>query len=690
MAVGLTPRASQGAARLNSVLGWAALLSTVALVAGALVFDARALQSRTGWSWLGHYAYLLLALPLSLAGALISARRPGNRIGVLMLVVGVTIGGDELTRNYLLYCERRGLPPVWVVGWFGNWLWLVPPATLLLGLLVYPGGRLPGRWWRVMAGLIWAWIAVIAGLAMLGAGKYGGPAPYHAAVLPGPAGRVMQALLPSVFLVFPLLLAGTAGLTVVRFRRARGVERSQLKWLAYAGSIEALLWAFPPVHEVGSAPRAVANLALWTLPAAIAIAVLRHRLYEIDRLINRTLVYGSLTVCVGGTYVLVIASLDALFDRRSGIAVSMVASASVAVIFAPLRARLQRAVDRLLYGQRAEPLAVVSRLGQQLESAVPPDRVLPTIVDTLAQALKVPYVAIELRRDGSFEPACVRGVLVGEPVEFGLTYRGDLLGRLVLGPRAPGEAFSSADRELMRDLARHAGAAVYAVRLTDDLQRSRERLVTAREEERRRLRRDLHDGLGPTLAGIAFHLEAMARILPAQPVRAAEILTTVKSDVKQTVIEVRRLVDGLRPPALDELGLVPAIRQHGASLGGIDGISQQAATSVAVEVHAPPTIPQLPAAVEVAAYRIATEAITNVLRHAEARHCTVHLRLDNALELEVTDDGRGMTDPGRTGFGLHSMRERAAELGGTCVIEPGPGAGTRVFVRLPIPPGGRS
>lgn len=689
MAAGLTTGASQSAARLKAGLGWAAFLLTVALVAGAMVFDARAVQSRTGWSWLGHYAYLLLALPLSLAGALISARRPGNRIGVLMLVVGVTISGDELTRNYLLYCQLRRLPPVWLVGWFGNWLWLVPPAVLLLGLLVYPGGRLPGRRWRVMAGLIWAWIVVITGLAMLGAGHYGGPAPYRAAVVPGPAGRVMQALLPSVFLVFPLLLVGTAALTVARYRRARGVERSQLKWLAYAGSVEALLWAFPPVHEVGSAPRAVANLALWTLPAAIAIAVLRHRLYEIDRIINRTLVYGLLTVCVGGTYVLVIAVLDALF-HQSGIAVSVVASASVAVIFAPLRARLQRGVDRLLYGERAEPLAVVSRLGQQLESALPPDRVLPTIVDTVAQALKLPYVAIELRRDGSFEAACVRGVLAGEPVEFGLTYRGDLLGRLILGPRAPGEAFSAADRELMRDLARHAGVAVYAVRLTDDLQRSRERLVTAREEERRRLRRDLHDGLGPTLAGIAFHLEAMARILPAQPVRAAEVLTTVKSDVKQTVTEVRRLVDGLRPPALDELGLVPAIRHHGNSLAGIDGISQEAATSVVVEVNAPPSLPHLPAAVEVAAYRIATEAITNVLRHANARHCTVHLRLDDALELEVLDDGRGMTDLGRTGFGLHSMRERAAELGGTCVIEPGPGAGTRVFVRLPISPGDRS
>jgi signal transduction histidine kinase len=229
--------------------------------------------------------------------------------------------------------------------------------------------------------------------------------------------------------------------------------------------------------------------------------------------------------------------------------------------------------------------------------------------------------------------------------------------------------------------------AVYAVRLTDDLQRSRERLVNAREEERRRLRRDLHDGLGPTLAGIAFHLDATAHILPTQPAKAAELLTKAKSDMKKTVAEVRRLVDGLRPPALDELGLVAAIRQHSAWMGGADADNSPAREPVAVEVHAPDTIPQLSAAVEVAAFRIATEAITNVLRHADARRCTVRLRLDGALELEVTDDGRGMVDIGQTGFGLRSIRERAVELGGTCVIESAPGSGTCVTVSLPVPSG---
>jgi two-component system NarL family sensor kinase len=683
----LSIRAPRGPVRLKSALGWSAFLLTVVLVTVALAFDVLTMGPESWSRRVGHYAYLTLALPLSLAGALITAQRPGNRIGILLLVEGVTIAGDESTRNYLLYCRAHHLSGLWPIGWLSNWLWLVPPAVLLLGLLVYPDGRLPGRRWWVLAWVVWAWAAVTAVLAMLGAGNYSGPASYRDAILPGHAGRLIETALPYVFLVFPFLLVGAAASTVVRFRRARGVERSQLKWLAYAGSVLAVLWLFPPVHELGTPARAVANVALWLLPTAIAIGVLRYRLYEIDRIINRTLVYGLLTLCLAGTYVLVIASLDALFRQRSGLVISMVASVSVALILAPLRARLQRAVDRMLYGQRAEPFTVVSRLGQQLESALPPDQVLPTIVDTLATALKVPYVAIELYRDGALEPACVRGVMAGDPAAFGLTYRGEPLGQLMLGPRAPGEAFSQADRELMRNLARHAGVAVHAVRLTDDLQRSRERLVTAREEERRRLRRDLHDGLGPTLAGIGFQLDAMASVLPAQPVKAAEALTKVKSDVRQTVAEVRRLVEGLRPPALDQLGLVPAIRQHGALLGDAGG---QTGKSLAVEVHAPASIPVLPAAVEVAAYRIATEAITNVFRHADAQHCTVQVRLSDGLELEVTDDGRGPTEPQQSGFGLRSMRERTAELGGTCVIESSPGTGTRVLVRLPIHPGDRS
>jgi signal transduction histidine kinase len=682
--------------RLTAGAVWAACLAAVALVAGSIGLGLLTGGSGRLSGEVGRYAYLTLALPISLAGALIAFRRPGNRVGALMLLSGASVACDQFSFDYVHYRQARGQSPGWAIGWVSDWMWVVPLAALLFGLLLFPGelpGGRAGRVSRGLAGLIGVWTAITAGLAALGVGEYEGSAPYPGVVPPGPVFDVLHNSLAAVFGLFQVLLLGVAVAVVLRFRRARGVERSQLKWLAYAGSLVALAWALPPVQQVDTWPRAIANLMLWTLPAAIAIAVLRYRLYDIDRLINRTLVYASLTACVGGGYLAVVAVLSAVVDRRSGLVISMLASLVVAVIFAPLRARLQRAVDRLLYGQRREPSTVLSRLGRRLDATLEPEHVLPTIVETVGQALKLPYVAIELRQEGTFKPACVRGTLTGEPVELPLTYRGEMLGRLVLGPRAPGEPFSPPELELLQDLARHAGVTVHAVRLTADLQRSRERLVSAREEERRRLRRDLHDGVGPTLAGAVFQLEAGTHVLATDPDRAGELLAKVKGDLKGTIAEVRRLVDGLRPPALDELGLMPAIRQHGARLTGVGGPASEPSAAVAIEVLSSSTIPQLPAAVEVAVYRIATEAMTNVLRHAQAQRCTVELRYNDGpdsdvLELEVTDDGRGITGTTPDGFGQRSIRERAAELGGSCEIESGPGSGTRVFVRLPIALGG--
>lgn len=670
--------------RLIAWLAWVSCLLSVVLIILTLVLDVLVRHNENAASQVGRYAYVTLALPISVVGALITFRRSGNRIGLLMLVGGLSIACDQFAFDYVRYGVSNEIPAVRVVGWIGNWMWVIPPTTLLFTLLLFPNGHLPSRRWRPLAWLVGGWSALTVGLATFGAGVYNGPPLDPHSALPGRAGQLLSAVMPAMFGLFPLLLLAAAASAVVRFRHAQGDERSQLTWLAYAGSLVAFVWFIPRVHQVGTWERAAADILLWLVPAAIGIAVLRYRLYEIDRIVNRTIVYAVLTGCVGGTYVLAVTLLGAVFEQKSGLIVSLVASALVAVFFAPLRARLQRAVDRLLYGQRREPFAVVSRLGSRLEAAMAPDDVLPTIVETVGQALKLPYAAIELRRDGRFEPVYVRGTLTGEPIEFALTYRGETLGRLVVGPRAPNEPYSPSDQRLLRDLARHAGIAVHAARLTADLQRSRERLVTTREEERRRLRRDLHDGLGPTLAGMAFQVEAASRVLPAEPERAKELLEKLKTTVKQTIAEVHQVVDGLRPPALDELGLVRAIRQHGAQFAGTDSFAPSASGAVAMDVRAPASMPQLPAAVEVAVYRIATEAITNVLRHSDARHCTVNIRLNDTLELEVVDDGHGMDTASREGVGLSSMRERAAELGGSCVTESSATTGTRIFVRLPI------
>ncbi|WP_284748260.1 sensor histidine kinase [Amycolatopsis sp. RTGN1] len=674
--------------RMNTQLVWFVFLLSAGLAVGTFLLDVATRPDRSVAAWAGHYAYTLLGLPISLVGALITVRRPGNRIGMLMLLSGLSITGDEFAFNYVHYGSTHPAPALHVIGWLGNWIWTIPLATLLFTVLLFPDGQLPDQRWRPVAWATGWWWLLLTCLASLGGGMYNGPPVDGAAALNGWFGQMSGAALPVVFELFPLFLLAVTISAVLRYRRARGDERSQLTWLAYASSLVALAWLVPAVHQVDTWERAAANVLLWFLPGAIGMAVLRYRLYDIDRLVNRSIVYAALTACVGATYVLTVTLMGAVFEQASGLAVSFVASALVAAFFAPVRSRLQRAVDRMLYGQRGEPFEVVSRLGSRLEAVMPTDDVLPTIVDTVGQALKLPYVSIELRRDGRWEPACVRGELRGEPAEFALTYRGRPLGRLLVGPRALGEVFSPADLRLLRDLARHAGIAVHAVRLTGDLQRSRERLVAAREEERRRLRRDLHDGLGPTLAGVAFKVEAAGELLLDRPRQARPVLDELKTDVKRAIVEVRRVVDGLRPPALDEVGLVQAIRQHVARFGEGEGTGTSATSAVAVEVRAAVELPQLPAAVEVAAYRIATEAITNVLRHAEARYCTVEISFGDGLELEVADDGVGVEGIAPDGVGLSSMRERAAELGGTCAIESSVDVGTRVRVRLPVGGGG--
>jgi signal transduction histidine kinase len=339
---------------------------------------------------------------------------------------------------------------------------------------------------------------------------------------------------------------------------------------------------------------------------------------------------------------------------------------------------------------------VLSRLGQQLEGALAPDAALKTIVETVAQALKLPHAAIFLKQGDRFVTAAEYGTLTDEPATtLPLIHQKEQVGLLVVAPRAPGEVFTPSDRSLLEDLARQAGTAAHAVRLTADLQRSRERLVTAREEERRRLRRDLHDGLGPTLAGLTFGLDAARNLLThEEPKDADTLLAELKGQTQEAVLDVRRLVYGLRPPALDDLGLVTAIREQAASHGYLvddpDGTKREAGCRdrLAFTVEAPELLPPLPAAVEVACYRIAQEAMTNVARHARGRVCRVRLSVDaayEALELEVVDDGVGLSEDRRVGVGLTSMRERAAELGGACAVASTPTDGTRVLARLPLP-----
>ncbi len=624
---------------------------------------------------IGFYAAYQLVLEICFAivclalAAGIFWRRSDERmalfVALLLVLLGTTFWGAIAALS--LYHPAGS--------WIGESLGVVGKVSLFLFFYLFPDGRFVPRWTRYLA------LALIAG-AVTGI------------FFPESLLTVSNWPVP-LFLLFMLgwLLTGVFA-QVHRYLRVSGLERrQQTRWVlfgftgALAGFLAVILFGevLFPLAQPGThgelAAMTIMTLSMLLIPLSIGAAILRHRLFDIDLIINRTLVYGALTACVIGIYVLVVGYLGVLFRVQDNLLVALSATGLVAVIFAPLRDRLQRAVNRLMYGERDDPYAVLSRLGQRLRTTDAPEAVLPAIVETVAQALKLPHAAIALKRDDGFETVAAVGHPKGEPLVLPLIYGTETIGRLILSPRSPGEQFGPADRRLLDDLARHAEAAAYAVRLTADLQRSRERLVNAREEERRRLRRDLHDGLGPQLATLTLKLDAARNLLGTDPQAADALLAGLKAETKTAISDIRRLVYDLRPPSLDELGLIPAIRE-GTTSYSQDGLN--------VSVEAPESLPPLPAAVEVAAYRITQEALTNVVRHAKASACRVRLCIGDVLELEITDDGVGLPEERHVGVGLSSMRERATELGGTCMIESGTIDGTRVLASLPLPDSSRS
>ena len=585
---------------------------------------------------------------------------------------------------FVLLLMGTSIWPFPPVAYPAAWYWPRAAAQFLSACLfitffyIFPDGRFTPRWTRPLTAVL---IVLEVGLYFLRG------TPFDASTWP----RIVSTGI-SIGVLGSMLYA-----QVYRYRRVSSPTlRQQTKWVVF-GVVVTLtgyfLIALPGALNLvqpapGSAYGLIAGsgiaLTFLCIPLSIGIASLRYRLWDIDPIINRTLVYGALTALVIGIYVLIVGALSAAFRAQGNLLISVLATGAAAILFEPLRARLQRAVNRLMYGERDDPYTVISRLGQRLEATLAPEAVLPTIVETVRDALKLPYVAIVLRRGDDFEVAASAGEPAAAPIIVPLMYQAETLGHLRLAPRAPGEDFSPADRRLLTDLAHQAGLAAHAVRLTADLQRlnadlqrSREQLVAAREEERRRLRRDLHDGLGPALVNITLQLEAAHDQLAHDPVRAQTMLNRLIVQAQAAIGDIRRLVYDLRPPVLDELGLVSAIREQAA---------QYANSGLHVTLSAPEPMPPLLAAVEVAAYRIAQEALTNVVRHAQARHCAIILAIENDLTLrvEISDDGRGLTTQRKAGVGLNSMRERAEELGGALTIDSPLVRGTRVMARLPL------
>lgn len=652
-------------------------------VCAALVVAALLLERRTTMGLLQDPEVLVNA-PLSLGfatvGALVVSRRPEQGLGWLYLGTAVAMAVTLFVLEYAQYglvVDPGGVPGATAAAWVSAWVWSLGFAPLFtLGLLLYPDSRLPGLLWRWAAG---ASIVGVLFLALPSALAEGPLENHPMADNPVGLGWAEPVLRPLDRLGHPLILAGlVSGVAALalRWRRAPagGVQRRQIALLLVPAAYVCLallgeLW----ISSASWLATVAVMVAITSVPVAVGIAILRYHLYDIDLVLNRSLVYLGLTVGVIGLYAAVVWALGSQLGSGST-STSAIATGLVAALVLPLRTVLQRLVDRTMYGDRGDPFAALSRLTTRLQGAAAPGESLAAVTEAIAASLRLPYVAVET----------ADGVLVrsghsdgSQAVEWPLTHQGEHVGRLLVEGRDR-RPLSVHDQELLADLARPAGAAVFAASLSDALRASRTSLVQAREEERRRLRRDLHDGLGPTLAGVGLGLDVAASLIDRDPVGAKNLLADLKREAVGAVHDIRRLVYDLRPPALDELGLVAALRQQAERVSvrspGLD-----------VRIDASPSLPRLGAATEVAAYRIAMEAVSNTARHAHATHCRVHLRAEeDHLLLEIRDDGVGIAEGTRSGVGIAAMRERAAEIGGQCRVDIIGSTGARVVALLPL------
>ncbi|MEJ2887034.1 sensor histidine kinase [Actinomycetospora aeridis] len=674
-----SPPAGSAARRRDLVL---ALIALAGLVVAALIV-ALAVRHRdvvVGPDE-GGGIIEVLAGPVLLAAGLLVLRgaRRGRPVGWVLTAAGTGWLLSGLAAQWVVEGLYRtpGAPGTSlayaVSARYGAFLLLALPLVLML----FPDGHLPrGRVGRPVA------LASLAGTALLPVtllvvpsrvveARSGVPFTPRVAALDLDPHSVPLPIWPAVldvaFALLPLGMIVPFVVVAVRYRRSSGRRRLQLRWLVWAGLVDALVIGFALLFPEPW-PSVALLVAITVTCAAIVVAVVRERLYDVDRLLPTTIVAVALGLLVLAVDGLVLLVAGAAFGGRDA---GLVAVAVVAVLYTPLRSRLWRAARRLTRGSRDDPYAAVATLAGRLETAAAPGEQLAALARSVAEAFRLPYVRVEIDRADGARAVVEHGRTDRPTLDLPIRYRDETIGRVAV---AEGRRLSDADQRLLGDLLRQAAAAARAGALSASLQQARVALVTAREEERRRLRRDLHDSVGPGLGAVTLRIETARGLAARDPDAADAVLAQAVTDVGTLLADVRRLVHDLRPPALDELGLLGALRAQARKLSG-DGL----------EITVDGDAGDLTAAVEVAAFRIASEAVTNVVRHAAATRTTVTLdRRPGRLVVTVADDGRGIGTDVVAGVGTLSLRERAAELGGRTEVTCPPGGGTVVTADLPL------
>jgi signal transduction histidine kinase len=611
---------------------------------------------------------LVVGITYPVVAALILRRQPRNAAGWVMLSAAL-VSVAALSQQWLIVStspDGKSLPLALLFAWLASWTFFPYWLQFTLLPLLFPSGALPSPRWRWPVRLI---------LALTAVGATGGAflywEPHPDIPVTNPAGieelrSVFSVMLVvggfgSMFVGIPLGLAGL----FLRRRRAVGRERAQVHWLLF-GFIVGVALALPSTFHLGPQVLWLPLFALGfaCVPAAITVAMIRHRLFDIELVVSRTIIYA---VLIGVSLVAYVAIVGTISLVLGGTPSGPFVAAAVALGAAAWRRRLQQAVDRRMFGHRADPYIVVRRIGADLEATTPAEAVR-RLVDTVRETLRVPYVAVESVIEGV--PCASTGTPQDELEALPIVVAGRTLATFQVGRRR-GERFSPDETDALTTVALQAGSLLQNAALVADLQRSREQLVAAREEERRLLRRELHDGVSPALAGMALQLDSLAERL-GDDAELATRASRLRSDMTTTVAEIRRVIDGLRPVVLDELGLAESLRGLPCAVGA----------RIGMEIDG--DLAHLPPATTVAAYRIAAEALINAVRHSGADSVCLTARVEGPdLRIEVRDDGAGFDADVVPGVGLQSMHERAAEVGGSLDVRSRPGRGTWVRAMLP-------
>lgn len=612
---------------------------------------------------------LIGALGFGTLGSLVARAHPENVVAPIAAAIGwgfgVSNGFDVLGTAM---ADTGSAAATWLV-WVAQWAW--PPAMFAVPTVLtlrLPNGVLPHPQLRMLEVVSLVGLVVVA--LQWATAPYGTIDVAPLAEVTNPvAAPALSRIAGAGVAVLGVAIVASLAVLIRRTARATGAERSQLRWvlLGMSGAVTVVGVAV----LIGPDAAVLSSMGIALVPATMAVAILRHRLFDVEMAIDRSLTYGLISVAILLLYAVSVELLSGLLGRTTG--APLAATGLVALAVLPLRDRAQRFVTRLRYGDRGDPHGALDRLGTQLAAASDRAALIEDVTAALVRALRLAGAAITVDQ----RVVAAAGVTGETTIAIPLTVRGEQVGSLRVTERQD-DPLSKSDLRLLNTLARHIAQTVRAERLHDELQASRARLVTAHEEERRRIRRDLHDELGPTLSAAGLAVEQVAIELAPLPERQAARLDETAQRLRSTVATVRSLVAGLRPPTLDELGLRGALGEL---------VRRLEAGTLNLDLQIAPDLPELPAATDAAIYRIIGEALTNVIRHADAANCRIAVTGDSSVvEVIVEDDGRGVPDDIRPGLGLTSMRRRAEELDGTFSATSRPDGGTVVTARLPAHP----